>query len=222
MASLIDVIIPCYNEKKGLVRCLRSLEEQSVDKSLFTVCIVDDGSEESSEDVLENFQSLNIKFHAHGQNKGLPSALNTALDMSYSRYFVRVDSDDFVHTGFLQTYLWAFENNPEAMAFACDYKKVDIYEQIISYHRSESEPIGCGIAFRRNVLDQIGLYDPGMLMAEDLDFLLRFKKSFQLSFTGICMYRYTQKDGTMTTKLSEHKEFIKRAIEKNSLDLESL
>ena len=216
MISLIDVIVPCYNEKSGLIRCLRSLEEQCIDKSLFTVNIVDDGSDESSEDVLEQFSSLNIKYHAHEVNKGLPSALNTALDMSYSRYFVRVDADDFVHTGFLQTYLWAFENYPEAMAFACDYKKVDIYERVLSYHRSESEPIGCGIAFRRNVLDQIGRYDPEMLMAEDLDFLLRFKKNFQLSFTGICMYRYTQKDGTITTKSNDHQKYIKKAIQKIS------
>jgi glycosyltransferase involved in cell wall biosynthesis len=217
MQSLIDIIIPCFNDPSGLLRCLRSLDEQSVNKGLFTVIVVDDGSYESVEKVISQFPLLNIDFQVHDVNKGLPTALNTALYSSFSQYFVRVDSDDFVHQGFIQSFLWTFENYPEAMAIACDYKKVDVYERVLSYHRSELEPIGCGIAFKRNVVDQIGRYDPEMKMAEDLDFLLRFNKHFKLSYLGMCLYRYTQKTGTITTRKSDHEAFIAKALQKNGV-----
>jgi len=216
MQSLIDVIVPCFNETTGLIRCLRSLEEQTINKELFTVNLVDDGSDEPFDKVIDKFPSLNINFQVHEVNKGLPSALNTALGTSFSRYFVRIDADDFVHEGFLQTFIWAFQNSPDVMAMACDYKKVDIFERVLSYHRSELDPIGCGITFRRNVLDQIGYYDQNMLMAEDLDFLLRFKQKFQISYIGMCMYRYTQKEGSITTRTDDHQEYIEKVLEKNS------
>jgi hypothetical protein len=101
------------------------------------------------------------------------------------------------------------------MAIACDYKKVDVYERVLSYHRSEIEPIGCGIAFRRNIIEQIGKYDSDMLMAEDLDFLLRFKKKFELSYLGMCLYRYTQRPGTISTQKEEHAAYIEKALKKN-------
>jgi glycosyltransferase involved in cell wall biosynthesis len=218
LKSLIDVITPCYNDSSGLLRCLGSLDEQSIDKNLFTVNVVDDGSDDSLDSVINQFPALNINYRAHEVNKGLPAALNTALDSSFSRYFIRVDCDDFVHHGFIQSFLWAFENYPDAMAIACDYKKVDIYERVMSYHRAELEPIGCGIAFRRNVIDQIGKYDPEMVMAEDVDFLLRFKKKFELSYIGMCLYRYTQKPGTITTKKEDHQAYIKKAQIKNGVE----
>ena len=40
----ITVIIPLYNREKYINRALRSLFNQSLDKSLYDIIIVDDGS----------------------------------------------------------------------------------------------------------------------------------------------------------------------------------
>ena len=40
----ISIIIPVYNNEKYIGRCLRSLKNQSISKSLFEIIIVDDFS----------------------------------------------------------------------------------------------------------------------------------------------------------------------------------
>ena len=221
MRTLIDVIIPCYNDRASLIRCLRSLSMQSIGLDKFVVNIVDDGSDQEIESVLELVPTLNINFKKHKKNLGLPSALNTALDMSSNQYFVRVDCDDFVHECFLESFVWAFENKPNTMAIASDYKKVDTLERVISYHRAYDEPIGCGIMFRRVIINEIGKYDIEFLMAEDLDFLFRFKSKFQMEYLGICSYRYTQKAGTISTNKAEHESYKNLAHLKNLKRIEN-
>ena len=128
MAQTIDVIIPVYNNEEGLIRCLNSLDNQKLEKSLFKVVIVDDGSASPvSKDAWNRFD-LNVVFKRHQKNAGLPSALNTALKISNSRYFVRVDSDDYVHEMFLSCLLLAFSCDNSTFAAAVDYKMVDELE----------------------------------------------------------------------------------------------
>ena len=215
--SLIDVIIPVFNEKKRLVRLLRSLNDQELDKELFTVIIVDDGSKDPVPDMREMFPKLNLTQKRHPKNLGLPSALNTALNLGSSRYFVRVDADDFVHSRFLDVLLLAHQNKPDAVAMAVDYKRVDEFENVLSYHSAEAEPIGCGIMFRRDILDSIGVYDENMLIAEDYEFMLRLRKKYDVVYIGICLYRYTLAENSLSSKKEAHLEYIKTANHKHGI-----
>jgi len=51
----ISVIIPTYNRKEKLLKVLKALETQSVDKASFEVIVVDDGSSDSTQDRIETF-----------------------------------------------------------------------------------------------------------------------------------------------------------------------
>lgn len=59
----ISVVIPTYNRKDLLERTLLSLLEQTLDKSLFEVIVVDDGSSDGSDLLVQEFQSkIPIKY----------------------------------------------------------------------------------------------------------------------------------------------------------------
>ena len=212
MSILVDVVIPVYNDPEGLYRCLTSLRDQQIPKSMFRAVIIDDGSTKSPMDVVEEFTDLNIQFFSHDINKGLPAALNTGLSNSRSRYFVRLDADDYVHSGFLASMLWAFENNPKTYAVAVDYKKVDELENVLSYHSARDEPIGCGIMFRRVILDTIGKYDESFRLAEEVEFMIRFRKHFKIHHLESCLYRYTQKAGSLTSDGKLYEQFKQNAL----------
>ncbi|MDB4208829.1 glycosyltransferase family 2 protein [Amylibacter sp.] len=219
MAEVIDVIVPVYNNAEGLIRCVNSLDNQSIDRDLFKVVIVDDGSNEEIDTALFENYNLNIVFKRHKKNYGLPSALNTALEISSSRYFVRVDSDDFVHEAFLYCLLLSFVCDNSLAAVACDYKLVDEFENFISNESAREHPIGCGIMFKRTVLKKIGLYDTKFLLAEEIDFINRFNRYYSMQYLGIPLYRYTQHDKSLTSNSQEYDKFKNLAeIKKNATD----
>lgn len=199
MAQIIDVIIPVYNNEEGLIRCLNSLDNQILDKSLFKVVIVDDGSKPQLKPELWNRFDLNIVFKSHKKNRGLPAALNTALKTSNSRYFVRVDSDDYVHEMFLSCLLLAFSCDNSTVAAAVDYKKVDEFENHLDNVSSQENPIGCGIMFKRIVLQKIGMYNEDFLLAEEVEFMHRFVQHYKLKRIEIPLYRYTQRSNSLTS-----------------------
>jgi glycosyltransferase involved in cell wall biosynthesis len=216
MAQIIDVIIPVYNNEEGLIRCLNSLDNQVLDRSLFKVVIVDDGSNPQLKPELWSRFDLNINFKRHKKNRGLPAALNTALDISNSRYFVRIDSDDYVHEMFLSCLLLAFTCDNSTFAAAADYKMVDEFENHIANVSSQENPIGCGIMFKRIVLKKIGMYNEEYLLAEEVEFMHRFTQYYKMKRIEIPLYRYTQRANSLTSDKAAYAKYKAKVGEDNN------
>ena len=89
----LSIIIPVYNTQLYLRDCLNSIKNQT-----FTdwECIcVDDGSKDSSLQILKEYQKLDKRFRIlHQENKGQSSARNLGLDNVQGDFFCFVDSDD--------------------------------------------------------------------------------------------------------------------------------
>ena len=126
----ISVIVPVYNREKFIGRCLRSLLSQSMGLNNFEILLVDDGSTDATNKIYESF-SDEIRIIKHKKNLGLPSALNTGIKKAKGRYVVRVDSDDYVNSEFLQILFLFIAENPKYDAVACDYYIVNDREQTI-------------------------------------------------------------------------------------------
>ena len=52
----ISIIIPVHNQEKYLGRCLRSLLEQSLRRSLYEIIVINDGSTDKTSYALEIFK----------------------------------------------------------------------------------------------------------------------------------------------------------------------
>jgi glycosyltransferase involved in cell wall biosynthesis len=203
----IAVIIPCYNSAKTIERCLRSVINQSLDKSLYQIFVIDDGSDENLMELIMSYKE-DFKFIRNSKNIGLPGSLNVGIKASKSKYIVRVDSDDYVHVDFLKILRLKHILSTNIAAVACDYFIVDEKEARIEEVAAKEHPIGCGIMFNREVFDEIGLYNESFRMAEDIEFMKRFSKKFKIDYTGLPLYRYTKHDNNMTNNSLLHNEFI--------------
>jgi len=202
----ISVIVPFFEAHKTIMRCLRSLESQTIGLNEFRVIIVDDGSKVPLE-ILDTDYDLDIQLIRHPVNKGLPSALNTALQKANSRFFVRLDSDDYVHKNFLEVLKLKFILEPSTIAAAVDYILVDDFENILSFEDSTKNPIGCGIMFRSELLNQIGYYDQRMLMAEEIEFRARVEALGPIKQITLPLYRYVRHQNNMTNDLELYSSF---------------
>lgn len=101
---LISVIIPVYNVRDYLERCLQSVVAQ--DYSNFEVLLIDDGSTDGSGEICEEWSGKDSRFRVfHKENGGLSDARNYGLDRCAGEYVSFVDSDDFVEKTYL-SYLY--------------------------------------------------------------------------------------------------------------------
>ncbi len=189
----ISVIVPAFNREFLVGRCLRSLLSQSLPPTDYEIVVVDDGSTDRTAFSVELFiarRDDHLRLIRHGENRGLPVALNTAIRASRGDLIVRVDSDDFVSKHFLQTLFLFMELNPETDAIECDYDLVDDSEQVIERVRADEAPIGCGIMFRRDQMEAVGLYNPALRVGEEREFRSRFEQKFRVERLAIPLYRY--------------------------------
>lgn len=193
----ITVLIPCHNRQDFLPRALRSLNDQSIDSSKFKVIIIDDGSVKPVK-INHNDYNYEIILLTHSKNSGLPSALNTGIQNVNTRYFVRVDSDDYVHRDFLRVMRLKFEVEPNVMAVALDYLKVDETEKVLGVFSCNKDPIGCAIMFRTEIIKVIGAYNEEMLLGEEVEFRSRLEKEYKIHRIALPLYRYVQHDNNIS------------------------
>ena len=104
MSPLVSVIVPVYNVEPYVRQCLLSIQAQSL--SDFEVVIVNDGSEDGSIAICQQFADSDQRFRiVHQPNMGLSAARNTGIDNASGDFLVFVDSDDWVDPDYLSTLL---------------------------------------------------------------------------------------------------------------------
>lgn len=102
MEPLISVIVPIYNIKAYLDRCVESLLGQSYkDLEIF---LVDDGSTDGCGKVCDRYAAQDPRITViHKKNGGLSDARNAALDAAQGEYYAFVDGDDWVSPYYVET-----------------------------------------------------------------------------------------------------------------------
>lgn len=116
----ISVIVPVYNTRKYLARCVDSILAQSFCD--FEVLLVDDGSTDGSGLLCDEYAARDNRiFVIHKANGGVPSARNAGLEQSKGEWIMHVDSDDFIEPNMLQSMLKEVEKN-SADIVICDFR----------------------------------------------------------------------------------------------------
>ena len=195
--SHISVIIPVFNQEKYIGRCLRSILNQSIERELFEVIVINDGSTDSTIKILKNFENEVIIIN-NEKNIGLPASVNKGIKSAKGSFIVRLDSDDYVNTNFL-LFLREFAlQNTDYDAVATDYYVVDDNENIISRENCISNPIACGILFKIEHLISINLYDETFAAREEEDLRIRFQNKYNINRLAIPLYRYRKHETNLT------------------------
>lgn len=93
--DLITIIVPVFNVLKYLPKCLNSILCQTYTN--IEVIVVDDGSNDGSEVICDNFATKDSRVKViHQSNQGLSEARNVGLTKANGEYIGFVDSDDWI------------------------------------------------------------------------------------------------------------------------------
>ena len=120
----ISVIVPIYNVKLYIERCVRSLMEQTLENIEFI--FVNDCTPDDSMDilhyVLEEYPKRReqIKIIEHETNRGISAVRNTGLKNATGQYIIYCDSDDWVEKNMYEKLLVkALETSADIVG--CDF-----------------------------------------------------------------------------------------------------
>ena len=98
---MISVIVPVYNMEKYLARCIESLLCQTMKD--FEILLIDDGSTDGSASICKEYAAQDNRIrYIKKKNGGLSDARNVALEHVKGEFVTFIDSDDFVHSTYLE------------------------------------------------------------------------------------------------------------------------
>lgn len=95
---MISVIVPVFNSEKTIKKCIDSVLSQ--DFSDFEIIVVNDGSTDTTQDILNGIKDYRLKVF-NQKNSGVSVARNYAISKSSGEFVVFLDSDDFIDKHFL-------------------------------------------------------------------------------------------------------------------------
>lgn len=196
----ISVIVTNYNYGKLIRRCIRSLLNQNINPNNYEIIIVDDASTDESMEAVKIFENYkNIKIIKNKKNIGVGACSQIGLENSKGKYFIRVDSDDFVQPPFLYMLYNFLKFNNKYVAVTCDYFLTDNEERIISIQEFKKNTIACGIMFRTSYLEIIGSYNKSKRIFEDRDLYKRIDKD-KIYHLPVPLYNYVKHGKSLTSK----------------------
>lgn len=118
---LVSVVMPTYNRLALLPKSIDSILSQTYDK--FEFIIVDDGSTDGSNNLLQAYAQLDsrIKILTNEQNRGISYSRNRGTDAAKGKYVAIMDSDDVSLPERLEKHVNYLEKNKDVVALNALY-----------------------------------------------------------------------------------------------------
>lgn len=108
----VSIILPCYNAASTLHRALQSIQTQDFTDT--ETILIDDGSEDNSVDIAEDFAQRDPRIQVlRCAHAGIVASLQTGIENARGRYIARMDADDISLPGRLQKQVRLLEASPQ-------------------------------------------------------------------------------------------------------------
>jgi glycosyltransferase involved in cell wall biosynthesis len=195
---MISVIIPTFNRAGFLKEAVRSVLDQDYFRARdgerrFEIIVIDDGSTDSTGSVVRSF-ACDIQY-VYQENRGVSAARNLGLQHAKGDFIAYLDSDDLWKRDKIRVQMSLLNTVPRAMM--CYTEEIWIRNGVFvnpkRRHRKYSGWIFdkvlslCLISlssalFRREVFEEVGLFDEALPVCEDYDFGIRLTHRYPVYF----------------------------------------
>ncbi|MBS3106848.1 glycosyltransferase family 2 protein [Candidatus Woesearchaeota archaeon] len=186
----VSIVIPAYNEAGHIRDCLASVLASAYPKKKMEVIVVDDGSTDSTREIVKRFPAVKLISSNHG---GKTEALNAGTREAKHPFILTLDADTIVDGQCMKRLVRPLSDASIAATTGSskvrDPDSVLDYFQNIEYHynnlirRSFSDTFSTGVWFfgalacyRKDVLKKIGLFKKDTL-TEDMDISLEIHRA---------------------------------------------
>jgi glycosyltransferase involved in cell wall biosynthesis len=170
----ISVIVPVYNESESLEKLVDSLQSVlSEQKRSFEIIIVDDGSEDGTDEVakktLGKYPSSNGALISFRKNYGKSAALSAGFDRAVGRYIITIDGDLQNDPKDIPEMIKKLEEGYDLVSGWRVNRKDAVMNRILpsvianalisSLTKAKLHDYGCALkVYRREIIDDLNLY----------------------------------------------------------------
>ncbi|WP_041233422.1 glycosyltransferase family 2 protein [Cylindrospermum stagnale] len=203
----ISVCIPTFNRDYLLPYAIESVLKQSEEN--FELIICDDGSTDSTPELMSQYTDNRIKYIRHQQNIGKSNNMRSGFDAARGEYFIKFDDDDRLTSDFLAQTAAILNQDSNIDFVGTDHWIIDINnlrdeaQTQQNTHRWGRKNLPAGVVdnllevvfiqqsfqvgatlFRRQTLQDLGFMLPNLQNCEDNDLFVRLalagKKGYYL------------------------------------------
>lgn len=201
---ILSIIIPVFNAAQFLNSCLTSALNQNLDLTQFEIIIINDGSTDNSDEIIERFKSNHTNIVSISQvNSGVSVSRNKGLDAAKGKYILFLDADDYLEDDGLKKLLLTAENRDLDLLYFI-INRVNQADQKIAEYKVDNpnslilngwdHPRGGFIPalYKRSTLGNLR-FTKGIYIAEDALFNLQFHVlANRVSFIELPVYNYRE------------------------------
>jgi glycosyltransferase involved in cell wall biosynthesis len=199
----VSIVIPTFNRGYIIEDALRSVLAQEYRD--FEVLVVDDGSADNTQEIVNGLGCDKVRYLRHDQNRGCSAAYNTGIREATGQVISFLDSDDIWKPSYLDRQVSFLTRHPDVDVVFCD---TEILEgnasfSLMSFLRAfpalmrdnptatehtfsgrqmylcllEEVPIKpTAVVIRQEALGRSGLFDPAWPSGTDWDLFLRLSQ----------------------------------------------
>lgn len=205
--SCVSIIIPVYNALAYLPQTLNDIEKQTYTN--WEVILVDDGSNESSDAVVNQFKQCwpnkRVIFEKKSYNEGVSIARNTGMALASGKFIAFLDADDrwmpthlsskiefitTVNADLVYSTVEMFDDKTDKPLYNWG-PTVDELEYFPDSLLSRNFIQPSGVVMKRKLYEAIGGFSQELSIGEDFDYWLRaLKNGNVLAYDPIITTRY--------------------------------
>lgn len=222
----ISVVMPVYNAEKYLREAIDSILSQTYTD--FEFIIIDDGSTDSSPEIVRTYDDARIRFFQNEHNMGVAATLNRGLDLATGEYIARMDSDDISLPERFVKQMEYMDKHPECAVVGTD---MEIFgaKRYQFIHSTAPEQLKVDLLFasalghptvmmRSSVVGKDGLhYDNSYNGIEDYELWVRVAAQHELGNLDSILLRYRMHSSQVTKNraddyLEKHRRLKERQM----------
>jgi glycosyltransferase involved in cell wall biosynthesis len=216
----VSVIMTCHNEERFIAQAVESVLNQTALHRIGEIIIVNDGSTDGSAAVIAALAEKEPRIVVLTANGvGLPAARNLAIKQAAGDYIAILDGDDFWAADKLERQLTIFDAGCEAGLLYSDYVDFSAQDRsdvlhvrvrryhagqkdtLVSYFRHDGPIVPSTLLLRRDLLNDIGLFNESYLVYEDTEFYLRAAERWTFQHVPGALTYKRRHGGNITRRL---------------------
>ena len=187
----ISVVIPAYNEEKAIEETVRSVLDADYPKGKMEVIVVNDGSTDRTAKIVGSIKDKRVRLLNKKNEGNAAYSKNYGIKRSKGEIIITLDADSTITKDSIKKMLHYFKDDVAAVTSAVKVKedervtfweKLQKLEYLFTIFNRRLFAMINGVyvtpgpfsAFRREVFDEVGLFDPTNFM-EDQEIALRIQ-----------------------------------------------
>ncbi|MCW3109269.1 MAG: glycosyl transferase protein [Segetibacter sp.] len=204
MKPQITILMPVYNAEKYLAEAIDSILHQSF--SNFEFLIIDDGSTDTSIDIIRSYSDSRIHLVRNEKNLGISATLNKGIDLSSTELIARMDADDISYPTRIEAQLEFFRKNPDCALLSAWAREIAEDKTPIYTSRFNSNFYYCILIFecwiyhptvmyKKSAVKDVGAYS--VPYCEDYDLWWKLSRKYKIANLSEVLLDYRSTDDSL-------------------------